>query len=172
MAGRKVTIPDKPKRILPYDAKISVLLFPVASDIMVARALLPGSKKYSLISDRYNKMSEADMKNIEEILISNTQLIITGAYISSEIYSRFDKLQQRTGIPVVVVDSRVEKLVSTYTFLGKILGIEATCNKRSEFIAKVFDDAEKQWKKSICVLHNRRFGTNDRSLRLKAYRGF
>ena len=36
MAGRTIRVPDKIERILPYDPKASILLYPLAFDMMAA----------------------------------------------------------------------------------------------------------------------------------------
>jgi iron complex transport system substrate-binding protein len=138
MAGRSVNIPEKTEKILPYDAKTSILLFPVANEKMVAKSLIPGSKNFQLIDESYNRMAEVDIKNIEEVLASNPQLIIAGAYISKESIERFDKLQKRTNIPVVIVDLRIDRLDQTYQFLGKLLGNETACNKCADYLKEVY----------------------------------
>ncbi len=141
MAGRSVTVPDNVTRILPYDIKMSVLLFPVAYDKMTAKALLPGSKSCQFIDNSYNEMPQVDVKNIEEVLLSNPQLIIAGAYIQKEGYERFEKLQERTRISVVVVDLSIDKLDQTYLFLGKLLGIETACSQCADFLKSVYTNS-------------------------------
>ncbi len=142
MAGRKITIPDKIERVLPYDAKISILLFPVAAEIMVAKALVPGSKKYPYMASSYGQMPEVDIRNIEEVLVKKPQLIIAGTYSNSDNYERLENLQKRTRIPVVVVDLSLSSLDKTYAFLGEILGNKEQCLACATFLQAIYRDTE------------------------------
>lgn len=143
MAGRSVNIPDKIERILPYDAKSSILLFPVAYEKMVAKAFLPGSKKNQYISDKYNLMPEVDIKNIELVLASNPQIIIAGAYISSANLERFEKLEKRTHIPVVIIDLSINKIDLTYEFIATLLDQNEQSFRCAEFVKSVYRQTEK-----------------------------
>jgi iron complex transport system substrate-binding protein len=142
MAGRVVTIPDKIERVLPYDAKISILLFPVAAEMMVGKALVQGSEKYRFIADAYGQLPEVDVKNVEEVLANSPQVIIAGAYSNSDNYDRVEKMQKRTQIPVVVVDLSLGQLDKTYQFLGELLGNKDKCLACATFLQSIYRDTE------------------------------
>ncbi len=143
MAGRNITIPDNIERILPYDSKTSILLFPIAQNIMAAKAIIPGSKKYKYISDKYNMLPEVDIKNIESVLINNPQVIIAGTFIDSDNFERFNKLQTRTKIPVVIIDLSISKLPDTYKFLSSILPQNESCEACITFLNSIYKQSEK-----------------------------
>lgn len=138
MVGRSVEIPDNIERILPYDVKMSLLLFPVASHEMVAKALLPGSKKAPFIADEYNRMPEVDLKNIEAVMMSNPQLILAGCYHSDNNYAKYEKLQKRINIPVVIVNLSIDALDETYAFFGQLLGDTLSCNRCARYLKDVY----------------------------------
>ncbi len=142
MAGRNVTIPDNINRILPYDSKTSILLFPVAQNIMSAKAIIPGSKKFKYISDEYNQLPEVDIKNIESVLIYNPQIIIAGTFIESDNFDRFNKLQNRTKIPVVMIDLSITKLRDTYKFLSSILPQNEACELCITYLNSIYNQSE------------------------------
>jgi len=142
MAGRSMDIPDNIKRILPYDVKTSILLFSVAYDKMVAKSLLPDSEQLMFISDKYNKMTEVDMKNIESVLAGNPQIIIAGAYNSDNNYEYFEKIQRRTHIPVVIIDLSIDRLDKTYAFLGTLLGNKKQCSERALFLQNIYNNTK------------------------------
>ena len=142
MTGRRVNVPDRIKKILPYDSKISILLFPVASDLMVAKALLPGSIQYKFIDAKYNTMPQVDPDNLEEVLVYAPEVIVAGVYSSNLNYQNFEKFQRRTGIPVILVNLSINKLDKTYLFLGKLLGKEQVCNERALFLKTVYSQSQ------------------------------
>lgn len=142
MAGRSVEIPDNIERIMPYDVKTSILLFPIAQEKMVAKALLPGSKQKEFISNKYNAMLEVDMKNIESVLACNPQIIIAGNYKSDNNYEKYEKLQKRTHIPVVIIDFSIDELDKTYSFLGTLLDNEEQCSECTLFLQHTYNTCD------------------------------
>ncbi|MFI3247853.1 MAG: ABC transporter substrate-binding protein [Rikenellaceae bacterium] len=138
MAGREVKIPTTIEHIVPYDTKASLMLYSVAADRMDTRALLPGVEKFTYINSGYEQLPEVDIKNIEQLLMINPQVIIAGAYIGSDNLERFDKMEKRTHIPVVVIDLSIDKMSDTYLFLGEMLAIESQCRVRAEYIESIY----------------------------------
>ena len=142
MAGRRLDLPDNIDRVLPYDAKVSMVLFPVAYNKMVGKALLPGNKKYQLIAEEYNKLPQIDVKNIEALLASNPQVIIAGTYVTSENFDRYEKIQKRTHIPVVIIDLSLDKMDKTYEFIGSLLECKDQCYPCTSFLQMIYKDTE------------------------------
>jgi len=138
MAGRKVTVPNDISKIVPHDAKTSILLFSVAADKMLAKAMIPGSKRYQLIDAAYNQLPEVDIKNIEELMAVKPQLIIAASYLAKVNTDKFEKLQKRSKIPVVIVDLSLDKLDETYLFLGDLLNAKEACTLRANYIKEVY----------------------------------
>ncbi len=148
MAGRDVTIPYKITRILPYDSKTSILLFPVAKDVMSAKSIIPGSKTHQFISDDYNKMAEIDVKNIEAVLVNNPQVIIAGTFIGKGNYERFNKLQKRTHIPLIIIDLSLYNLNNTYQFLSSILTQNDACKACISFLTSFYNQCSELMNKN------------------------
>lgn len=142
MAGRSVTIPDQITRIIPYDSKTSVLLYPCAGEKLIARGALPGTTNSALIADDYNRKPTADIKNLEEVLAFRPDLILAGSFIPDDQLDRYEKLQSRTGIPVVIIDLSLDQLDKTYSFLGKLLNCESACQKYVSFLADLYQDLD------------------------------
>lgn len=138
MLGREVVIPDKINRILPYDSKTSILLFPIASKEMAGKGALPGKKHYSFISDKYATIPEIDMKNMEEILAIHPQIIVAGFHEDSNQSETMKKLEDRLHIPVVMVDLSIDHLDKTYSFIGKLLHKEQESKIFSQFLSDLY----------------------------------
>nr|WP_319397951.1 ABC transporter substrate-binding protein [uncultured Carboxylicivirga sp.] len=136
MAGRQLSIPDRLDRVLPYDAKTSILLFSVAKSMMVAQANVPQTKAYLFIDEAYGNLPTVDIKNVEAVLSVNPQIIIAGTYSKKDV-SRIQRLQDRTHIPVVIVDLSIDKLDKTYAFLGELFNNEDQCKPYVEYLHKV-----------------------------------
>lgn len=138
MTGRTVNLTNQIDKVLPYDSKTSILLFPVATGTMAAKAVVPGSKPSSAINEAYNQLPEVDIKNYEEVLIYAPTIIIAGVFIPEKNYNRYNDLQSKYGIPVVLVDLSIDKLDKTYEFLGKLLKEENKAKQLSVFLTDLY----------------------------------
>ena len=140
MAGRTVSLSGKVERIIPYDPKTSVLLFTCCGDKLIAKGDVPGQKHYYYLSDRYTAIPNIDTKNMEAVLSVNPDVLIVGLHLPDSDFSKFNKLQQRLNVPVVIIDLNIGELEQTYLFLGKLLGDEAGLKPFSNYIADVYAD--------------------------------
>ena len=120
MAGRPVILPDTINRVLPYDPKTSILVFPVIGNKMIATSMLPGKKNFKYISKAYTELPEVDVKNIEEVLTYSPQVIIAGFYNKNDKNETVFSLGKRLNIPVVLIDLSIDKMDKTYMFLGEL----------------------------------------------------
>jgi iron complex transport system substrate-binding protein len=144
MAGRRVTIPDKITRVISYDNKTNVMLFPVAGDLMIAKARAMESPDLKYITKSYLQLHEIDTKNAEEVLKLKPDLIVVAAFIDDgESLSQYTAFSEKTKIPLVVVDLSLMKLDRSFEFLGVLLNKSAEVKKFADFIGSVYSDAAK-----------------------------
>ena len=143
MAGRKVNVPDNIQSVIPYDNKTNMLLYPIAGKMMIAKAWAGENTNMRYISKEYSSMKEVDLKNAEEVLRLNPDIIIVGTFINkntkSEV-SRYVKFANKINKPLVIVDLEIMNLDKTYDFLGKLLGLESQSSRCSQFIQSVYTD--------------------------------
>lgn len=151
MAGRRVEIPDKVERILPYDPKTSILIFPVLEDKMVAISILPGKNDYRFIDESYINMPEVDVKNIEAVLAAAPQVLLYGTYNKNDNAETVLNLGRRLNIPVLMIDLSLNKLNEAYKFLGSTFSVEKKCEPLIAYLQKVYKtvDSLKSAKPSI-----------------------
>ncbi len=143
MAGRKVVIPDKITRVIPFDNKTNMLLYPIAGDKMIAKAWAGENASMKYISDEYLAMKEVDLKNAEEVLKVNPDVIIVGTFVNkntSNEVNRYTKFAQKINKPLIIVDLEIMNLDKTYDFLGNLLGLEKESGECSEFIRTVYSE--------------------------------
>ena len=154
MAGRKVEIPDKVERILPYDPKTSILIFPVLEEKMVATSILPGKKDYKFIAESYKNMPEVDVKNIEAVLATAPQVILFGIYETKNNTEPVLNLGRRLNIPVIMVNLSLDKLDEAYRFLASVFSVDKKCEPLIAFIQKVYKTADSLKKVNPAVSAN------------------
>jgi iron complex transport system substrate-binding protein len=138
MAGRQVEIPDTISRIVALDSRTTILLFPCTEGLLIAKGMLPGKKQYTLISAEYKKLPDVDISNLENVLTFSPDIIIASSYIPEKSYSRYDKIQSRLNIPVVVIDLSINKLNKTYDYINQLLNSKNDSEKYSNYLSDFY----------------------------------
>ena len=143
MAGRKVVIPDRIERVIPYDNKTNMLLYPIASEMMIAKAWAGENSSMRFISEDYMRKEEVDLKNAEEVLKLNPDVIIVGTFINKNTVNernRYIRFAEKIKKPLIVVDLEIMNLDKTYEFLGQLLACEEASKHCSDFIREIHTD--------------------------------
>lgn len=144
MAGRKVNVPDNLTRVMPYDNKTNVLLYPVAGSQMIVKARAMESPNLKYIAKDFLAKKEIDTKNAEEVIKLKPQIIVVGAFVDErEDLSQYILFAKKVNIPLVVANLNLLSLDKTYEFLGNLLGKQAEARQCADFIRLVFQDAER-----------------------------
>ncbi|MDR3366387.1 MAG: ABC transporter substrate-binding protein [Prevotellaceae bacterium] len=145
MAGRTVSVPDVITRVIPYDYKTNLLLFPLAGEKMQAKAISMNALMHSA-SMRYGggefaKLREVDTRNAEEVLKLKPEVIVVGSFTDDvgaiEGYAAFS---EKVKIPLVVVDLELMKLDTTMLFLGHLLNRVGEASRCAAFIRAIYAD--------------------------------
>lgn len=141
MAGRKVTVSDKITRVLPYDNKTNVILFPVAGNVMVAKARSMETPYLKFISKDFLIKKEIDCKNAEEVIKMNPDILLVSAFIDDKVsLENYEAFSAKVNIPLVVIDLELMQLDKTYDFLGQLLGKPLEAKICADFIRSVYKD--------------------------------
>lgn len=91
--------------------------------------LLPSYANLPVLGGWFGKSSSA---NLEEIVRIHPGVIVSAGLTDPMSVSSAAKLQEKTGLPVVVVDGSFEKTAASYRFLGRLVGKE----KRADTLAR------------------------------------
>lgn len=78
----------------------------------------------------------------EELIARGVQIVfsISGTDLTAANISEAEKLQDQTGIPVVLVDGSFSKIADAYRFLGNVLGLEQRAEELAVFLEKIYGD--------------------------------
>jgi iron complex transport system substrate-binding protein len=147
-AGRTVTIPRTVRKVFGISPMGAILLYTLAPEKLLAwnndhpaevRALLvPPARGLRSLSGWYGPFTA----NAEEVIKEHPDFLLS---VWPEAYGPPDlrvlekdlRRQDQLGIPVVVLDGRVDKLADAYEFLGRITGDE----KRAAELARYAREA-------------------------------
>ena len=142
-AGRTVELPDRIDKVFAAGAPASVVVYAIRPETMVGwpRALRAEERPY--IAPAQRDLPEVglltgrgDTANVETVLKVKPDLIVDYGSVRQTFASLADSVQQRTGIPYVLIDGRFEATAASFRLLGSIFGVP----ERGEALAKYSDD--------------------------------
>ncbi|NTW54309.1 MAG: ABC transporter substrate-binding protein [Chlorobaculum sp.] len=134
MAGRHMTVPLVIHRA--YSTRPgSVTLYAVAPDLMVNRSLwmTDGSEKF--MNPAYLKLPFSD-GSAEEIVRLHPDVIISYFTINEQSIDQANRLSQKTGIPVFMVDMGMKRYPEAFKAMGDLLGKQEQTAKMTAYIEK------------------------------------
>lgn len=138
MAGRHLVVPVSPRKVYSTNPIGTTLIYTLAPDQLMGwnYELRPGEKRF--LPAEYRDLPviggwfSTQTGNLEEIMALKPDLFVSMSFINETARSFADKLQDQTGIPVVLVDNELTRLDESYLFLGKLLREE----ERAEVLAR------------------------------------
>lgn len=146
MAGRTVTIPTHPTKVMGAANPDGTIIYTIDPDLLTGWTfnLSDNAKKY-LTADaaalpKITSVSKWEDPNKEEILSMDPDFIFVAVDLTNTDMSLYDNLTDETGVPVVVGDAQLDHLADTYRFLGTILDQSDQCEVLASFIDGTFDN--------------------------------
>mgnify|MGYP000879199451 CR=1 FL=1 len=144
--GRNVTVPGEINKVFSVSPVGMILMYTLAPEKLVAWnfTIAPEYKKFILPQCRdlpdlggwyANKTC-----NTEELLKMNPDIIISIGAIDQTSISLADRIQEQMGIPVVVVNSELNKLDQAYEFMGDLLGVKDRAGELAAYCRETVDD--------------------------------
>lgn len=149
-AGRSVEVPAEITKIAPSGATATMMLIPVASDMLVGLSASP-----SLDQEKYFPEEILDIPtfgqfyggkstlNMESLIAAQPQVIFDLGDKKSSVKTDMDSVQNQTGIPTLFYDGTLEHMAETYRTLGKLLDREEKAEEIAAFIDKTTEMAER-----------------------------
>lgn len=141
--GRRVILPDRVERIFASGGPASVVVYVMRPDAMIGwpRAIRAEEAPYLLphvrdLPELGMLSGRGDTANVEVVLQTKPDLIVDFGSVRPTYISLADAVQNRTGIPYVLIDGRFEATANSLRTLGKILGVP----ERGEMLARYTED--------------------------------
>jgi iron complex transport system substrate-binding protein len=132
--GRTVAVPDRIERVMPGGGPAAVLLYTLAPDKMIGWPHTPSPEARALLHQPASERPELpplirDGKvQSEEIRATRPDMILDYGSTSPRYAERATQVQADTGIPVLLLDGKLERTAEIYRLLGPILGTEERAN--------------------------------------------
>jgi iron complex transport system substrate-binding protein len=126
--GRTVQVPDRIERVMPAGQPAAVLLYTLAPEKMIGWPHSPNPAAKSLLGPSFADLPELgplvrDGKvQSEQIKAAQPDVILDYGSTSARYADRAKMMQEATGMPVLLLDGKLERTPEIYRFLGAILG--------------------------------------------------
>lgn len=149
MTQRNVKIPASIKKVYATSPIGTITLYTLAPDMLTGwnYKLTPEEKKYIL--KEYHDLpvlggwfGKNNTGNMEDIIKAKPDIIINMGPIDNTNISNSQRIQEQTGIPVVMIDEDIKKLPQAYRFLGKLLSREDEAEKFGKYCDNTLFEAE------------------------------
>ncbi|UWX57171.1 ABC transporter substrate-binding protein [Chlorobaculum sp. MV4-Y] len=134
MAGRRMTVPVTIERASATRPG-SVTLYAIAPDLMVNRSLWMTDGAERFMSPAYLKLPFSDGSS-EEIVRLHPDVIVSYFSITPQSIDQADRLSQRTGVPVFMVDMEMKRYPEAFAAMGELLGRQEQAAKMTAYIEK------------------------------------
>jgi iron complex transport system substrate-binding protein len=128
--GRTVQVPDRIERVMPAGQPAAVLLYTIAPEKMVGWPHSPGPAAKSLLGASFAELPALpplvrDGKvQTEQIKAVRPDVILDYGSTSPRYTDRATMVQEAAGIPVLLLDGKLERTPEIYRLLGAVLGAE------------------------------------------------
>jgi len=125
--GRTVKVPDRIERVMPAGPPAAVLLYTLAPEKMVGWPHSPSAAAKAFLEPSAAALPEMvrDGKvQSEPIRAARADVILDYGSTSPRYAERAAMVQEATGIPVLLLDGKLERTPEIYRLLGTILGTE------------------------------------------------
>jgi iron complex transport system substrate-binding protein len=128
--GRTVEIPDRIERVMPAGQPAAVLLYTLAPEKMIGWPHSPNPAAKNLLGPSFAGLPEVaplvrDGKvQAEQILAARPDVILDYGSTAPRYADRATMVQEATGIPVLLLDGKLERTPEIYRLLGAMLGTE------------------------------------------------
>lgn len=127
MAGRTVMLPDySVSRIFCADPMSAITLYTLAPDMLLGWNYPLNDLEAAYILEEYRNLPVYGMKdaiNYEAVIAAGPDIALLTGTISDGLVEQADKMMKKLGIPVLVLDNRLDAAPEVYAFLGSVTGM-------------------------------------------------
>lgn len=143
MAGRTITIPSEIKKAYTTSQIGIIVLYTLNPDKLAGWGFALTDNDREFIDPKYFGLpvlgtwsGKNGTGNIEEIIRIHPDIILSIGTIDDSQKTLSDKIQEQTGIPVVMADGPLDKLDRMYEMVGDIMGEQARAKELSDYCSE------------------------------------
>ncbi len=139
--GRKLTVPDKIRKIYCMSPTCQVMMYTLAPDLLAGWTYEPTPGERAMLAPPYDKLpvlggwyGRNNTGNLEQIMKVHPDVMVSiGTPGSSTVENR---VQAQTGLPVVIGTWEIDKIAANYRMLGDLTGRQARAKELADYVTK------------------------------------
>ncbi len=136
--GRSVTVPDHPARVLPAGPPAAVLLAALAPDLMLGWPHVPRPGADLFLPEQVSALPEVPHLTgktdvTAQVAALHPDLIVDYGNVTPHYTELAAAIQQKTGVPTILLDGRLARTPQALRMLGTALGRP----ERAELLARL-----------------------------------
>lgn len=147
--GRTVEIPENITRVAPAGAVAQMVIMTVNPKCLVGLANEVDSNQEAYLPDYFNELpvfgqfygSNPNL-NKEALLAADPQVIIDIGDMKESQKEDMDSIQEQTGMPVIFIDTSLDRFPNAYRTLGSLLGKEDKGNELADYVENTIETAK------------------------------
>lgn len=154
MAGRKLTIPSEVKKTFSTSQIGIIMLYTLCPDKLCGWGFNLAEEEKKYISSKYYSLpvlgtwsGQNGTGNIEQIIKVHPDVIFSMGTLTQSDIDASQKIQDKTGIPVIMVDGSLTKMDKAYDFMGNILNEKTKAKELGDYCNKTITDIKTQVEK-------------------------
>lgn len=125
MAGRSVTIPSTVNKIFCADPMSAITVYTLAPHKLLGWCYRLNDYETDYILEEYRDLPVYGMKdniNYEAVITADPDIAVLSGTINDAMIEKADKMQEKLGIPVIVLNIELATVPEAYLLLGKATG--------------------------------------------------
>jgi iron complex transport system substrate-binding protein len=145
MAGRKVTIPAEIESVFSTSPVAAIYLYTLVPDKLLGWNYELNDIEKSIVLEKYHTLPNfgmGDAINYEAVIAAGPTIALNVGTINDSIADDSDKLSEKLGIPVVVVDGDLLSAPEAYRFMGELFGVEEQAEQLAAYAEDTFHDIQ------------------------------
>ncbi|HYB08624.1 MAG TPA: ABC transporter substrate-binding protein [Alphaproteobacteria bacterium] len=146
-AGREVKIPPKVDRVFVAGPPAAVVVYTLAPEKLVGWTAPLSDEKKALMPKEYAALPVVGRLTgsngnaiIDEVAARHPDIILDVGDVDARYFALADRVQERTGVPYILMDGRLTKTAKLYRQLGDILGATAKAAELASYADETLAD--------------------------------
>lgn len=147
MAGRAVELQVPVANVYSTSPVGEIFLYTLAPDKVAGVCWTLRAREIPWLSPSYAKLpvlggwfGKSSSANLEEIVKIHPGIVVSAGTMEPIARASAEKIHEKTGLPVVMVDGAFEKTAESYRFLGNLVGRPARADTLARFAQAILDE--------------------------------
>jgi len=146
-AGRTHTLPAPIRRVYTTSPIGAIYVYTIAPETLVGWNYKPSPHEFAHMTPEVRELpivggwfGKNGTANLETLLATKPDIILSIGMTNQTDIDFAERMEEQTGIPVIMADGAMNKCPEVYELLGKVFGKAEQATKLGDYCQKTFDD--------------------------------